>query len=154
MGKSCFAVGKTIHLSEALVVAEKEGPIFIDRSTDTAAKLVLAEFGPSAGSLQNVARIEDVVAEELIRGAVKLIGAGTGNDTDHAAGGTAGLSSVVVGLYGDLVDGFDDGAHADGSDDALVIVDTVDGVVIESIILTVYGEAGGLAAIVGAAAAG
>ena len=154
MGKSCFGVGKTIHLPEALVVAKKEGAIFVDRSTDTTAKLVLAEFGPSAGSLQNVARIEDVVAEELIRGAVELIGASAGNDADHTAGGTAGLRSVVVGLYRDLVDGFDDGAHANGSDDALVIVDTVDGVVVESIILTVYREAGGLATIVGAAAAG
>ena len=47
LGKSCFAVGKTVHLAETLVVAEKEGPIFVDRSTDTAAKLVLAELRAS-----------------------------------------------------------------------------------------------------------
>ena len=154
LGKGCFGVGITIHLAEALVVAKKEGPIFPDGSTDTAAKLVLAELGLAAGSLQDVAGIKDVVAEELIRGTVKLIGAGAGNDTDDAAGGTTGFRSVVVGLYGDLVDGFDDGTDADGSDDAFVIVDTVDGVVVESIVLPVYREAGGLAAIVGAAATG
>ncbi len=74
---------------------------------------------------------------------MKFISAGAGDDADDATGCAAGFSSVVVRLYGDLVDGFDDGAYADGSDDALVIVDAVDGVVVEGVILTVYGEAGG-----------
>ena len=86
--------------------------------------------------------------------AVKLVGAGAGNEADDASSGTACFRSVVVGLYGDLVDGFYDGSHANGSDDALVIVDTVDGVVVESVVLTVYREACGLTAIVGAATAG
>ncbi len=147
-------VGESVDLAEAFVVTEEEGPIPEDRSADASAELVLAKLGLGAAGLEDVAGVEDIVAEELVGAAVELVGAGAGNDVDDTACGTAGFGGVAVGLDGDFLDAFDVGLDTDGADDALVIVDAVDDVVVEGIVLTVDGEAAGGAPIVGAAAAG
>ena len=85
---------------------------------------------------------------------MELVRAGAGDDVDDAASGTASFSGVAVGLDGDLLDAFDVRLDTDGSDDALVVVDTVNYPVVEAFVLSVDGEAGGVGAtIVGAATA-
>ena len=85
---------------------------------------------------------------------MELVRSRAGDDVDDTAGGTSSLSSVAVGLDGDLLNAFDVRLDTDGADDAFVVVDTIDDPVVEGFVLSVDGEAGCVGtAIIGAATA-
>ncbi len=77
-----------------------------------------------------------------------------GDKVDNTAGSTSSFRSVVVGLDRDLLNTFNVRLDSDGADHTFVVVDSVDHPVVEGIVLSVDGQAGGVgAAIVGAATA-
>src|ERR1700694_4427952 len=79
--------GLTFHLAKPLVVAEKECLIPHDGTADAGAKLVLAQlsFWPvcSRGFHPSV-RVEDIVAEKLECGPVKIVCSRFGDEVYHA----------------------------------------------------------------------
>ena len=131
-------------MAEAFIVKVKEGPVAEDGATDAGSILVLAQFRLGAGALEEVAAIEDVVAEVLVDGAVELVGSGFRDDVDDATSGTPSFWSIAVGLNSDFLDAFHVRLYTDGPDDAFVVVGTVDDPVVEAFVLSVDGESGGI----------
>ena len=68
---------------QALIVAEGEQPVLLDRTAAGAAELILPRL--RAARLEETARIQFVVAQELPEGAVKLIRSRFGCDRDLTA---------------------------------------------------------------------
>src|ERR1700679_2058614 len=133
-------------MAEAFIVEVEEGLVAEDGAADAGSILVLAQFGLGSGVLEEITAVEDIVAEVLVDGAVELVGSGSSDDVDDAACGTASLWSIAVGFDRDLVNTFDVWLNTDGPDHAFVIVDTVDDPVVEALVLSVDGEAGGVGA--------
>ena len=142
------------HLAQAFIVAEEEGLILDHWTGDAAAELVLAQLGLFAGCLEPIPAVELVVAEELVRRPVEFVGARLGNQVDDATGCAPRLRSIAGGLNRDLLNGIDRGLDADGADDALIVVDTVNHEVVQGIVLSVDGKSVGRAAVVRTSAAG
>ena len=67
-------VGKAADEAETFIIGEEEGSVAEDGSAERAAELVLAQLRLAAGGLEHVARIENIIAEELVRRAVELVG--------------------------------------------------------------------------------
>src|SRR5579862_5276768 len=79
---------------------------------------------------------------------MKSISAGFSDDVDHGAWGSSSFGCVAIGLNGNFLDGVNRGLHANGSDDPLIIVGTVNQLVIEHVIMPVHGEGAALATII------
>ena len=140
------SLGKTgFGVAPAFIAAVEEEFFAEDGTTDSAAELILRIVKWRGGSVGvavraaadgvaeigvAVAGIEDVVADELPDGAVKVVGAGFGEHVDDAAGDDTKLCAVDVGLNLELLHGVDDGEEAvDGAaevgvDDAVHVVES------------------------------
>src|SRR5262249_17050697 len=94
----------------SFIVDEKEGPIFLDRPTESGAELVLPQdaqqrasarghipwhsTGARIGGGENALGVQSVVAEEVVRRAMKFVGATLGNDVDDATHRAAKLRTI------------------------------------------------------------
>ena len=94
----------------ALVVEEAEGPVLDEGSTNGAAVLVVAEGQAHDG--EGVARIQLVVAEELIQRAMDGVGTGLGNQIDGAAGREAEFRRHGAALHLELLHRVNGRRHA------------------------------------------
>ena len=76
-----------LPIAEPLVVTKEKGLVLADRATQRAAELVLPVFAfrESAGVLEEVGGVELVIAQELPKRSVQLIGPGTGDDVGGRA---------------------------------------------------------------------
>ena len=88
---------------QALIVAEDEQPVLLDRTAARSAELILP--GLRAPRLEETARIQFVVAQELPERAVKLIGSRFRCDGDLAARVISILRREVSRLNADLLHG-------------------------------------------------
>ena len=74
----------------------EERPVVDDWTTERAAKLIVAKLGLRIGfGVEDIARVEFVVAEEFKQRAVKIVCAGLGDDVDDRAGVAAIFSFEV-----------------------------------------------------------
>src|SRR5690606_20859342 len=87
-------------LAETLVKAEEESlvPPYRPPCRDTELVVPQQRLRPPGSVGEEVARIELVVAEELIERAVQRIGPGLQAEVDHTAGSTVEFGGEVVGL--------------------------------------------------------
>jgi len=90
----------------SLVVREKEGLILDDGSAERATKLVVVERGLGAGRVEEVARIECVVAEVFDCRSVKRVRSAFGHDVNHRSGIPA-VFRLVIGENTQLADRVD-----------------------------------------------
>ena len=86
-------------LAVAFVVGEEEELVLLDGAAERRAEVVALELG-DAGAVEVVARVEEAVAEELVDGAVELVGAAGGGDgylraVALAVGGGVGVGDDV-----------------------------------------------------------
>ena len=98
---------EAVDLASPLVGTEEEETIFQDRSADRAAELILLHRRTrvALGLQKDVVGVENIVAEKLPDGAVKLIGAGFRDDFNVGAGIASKASVVHGGLDFELLDG-------------------------------------------------
>ena len=99
-------VGDAEVLAVAFVVGEEEELVVPDGAAERGAEVVALELG-DAGLVEVVAGVEEAVAEELVGGAVELVGAGGGDDGDLRAFALAVGGGVGVGDDVELADGVD-----------------------------------------------
>ncbi len=103
-------VGNQIHtgltqmLAKPFVVGEEKCLVFLERSSESRPKLVPPKTGNGL-AVEEIARIERVIAQEFIRRPVQLIGPVAGDDQDLGAGplaefGAIGISQQVEFLHG------------------------------------------------------
>ena len=59
------------------------------------------------------------------------------DDRNHAAGRTACLGSIAVGLNRDLLNALNIGPHPDRTDDALVVIDAIDREIVQGVVLPI-----------------
>ena len=136
------------NLTEELGIAEEEGLVLEDGPAQAAAELILAQFRLAerfAGQGIRCAKqvrigVQLVVAEELIDSTVKVVGSALGDDVDDGTTGAACIGREGVGEDADFLNGIDGGTDADGSDDALVVVDSIDELVVDDLGLAVHGD--------------
>src|SRR5579863_2264183 len=87
---------------------EEEKRLFPDDwAADAAAKLVLAQFRLRADRSKIILGIELVIPKELIQGPMEGVGAGLGDQVDHAAAGARDFGRVEVGKDLDFFDRID-----------------------------------------------
>src|ERR1700749_223961 len=84
-------VTKAIYLGKTLVGAEEEGAVAMNGSADICAELILLEVGTrlAVELREKIVRVEDVVADEFPRAAVKVVGAGFADEVDVGAAAAA-----------------------------------------------------------------
>src|ERR1700684_3272336 len=100
-------VAESVDFRKALVGAEEEGAVVKDGSADGSAELILLEVGARiTGELrEEIVGVEDVVADELPRRAVEVVGAGFADEVDVSAGAATVGCVEVGGLYAEFFDG-------------------------------------------------
>jgi hypothetical protein len=98
-----------LAVDEPLPVQEKEGPVAPKRAAGSSAELVLLERLDIAR--KKVARVEDVVAEELVQRTVKFVAPGFGDDTGEGAGRAAAFGRRGMRQNAKLRDGIDGDAQ-------------------------------------------
>ena len=79
-----------------------------DGSAEAAAVLVLDELGLAGGGdgvVEVIFSVGGVVADEVVGGAVPLVGAAAGDGVDEGPGGGTELGGVIGGLDGELLEG-------------------------------------------------
>src|SRR5579871_3937742 len=107
----CLSVGNQGNvaqaqmLAEALVVAENEELVLDDRAAQRPAELVALKLGDRT-SIEEVARVEVAVAQELVNAAVKLVRAGCCDDTDLPARTFPIFGAIGVKDHIELAHGF------------------------------------------------
>jgi hypothetical protein len=74
-------------VGDAQEIAEDEDLVLLDGTADVAAEIVVGEVAD--GGIEEVAGVEGAVAQELIAGAVEIVGAGFQNDVGIGAAGAA-----------------------------------------------------------------
>ena len=84
-------------------------------------------FGLSGLLADGVVGLEGLGAEEAVEGAVKLIGAGFGDDVESGAFAAAVLGGEAVGADLELLHGFEGKLHDGAADGVVLVVDSVDG---------------------------
>ena len=99
-------IGIAEVLAVAFVVGEEEELVLADGAAEGCAEVVALELG-DAGGVEVVAGVEEGVAEELVGGAVELVGAAGGDDGDLRALALAVGGGVGVGDDVELADGVD-----------------------------------------------
>src|SRR5215470_2581691 len=84
--------GVALDFAERLVVGEEERFVFLDRTTDASAKLILPELRLYSGQrisrlrdVENIFRIEFVVAQKLEQRSMKRIRSRFGDQVDDSA---------------------------------------------------------------------
>src|SRR5262249_19093015 len=87
--------GQPLPLPQAFIAGKEEGPVFEDRSTDVASKLIALERRNGVGRghttrsdgyrVKCVACIEPIVAQVIINLTMELVCARTGGDVDDRA---------------------------------------------------------------------
>jgi hypothetical protein len=109
--EACVVVGDdrdardALELAQPLVAAEEEGLVLDDRAAEGEAELVAPELRLPV--VEEVARVQVVVAQELEDRPVEGVGAGLGDGEEDAPGGAAVLGAVAVGEHPELFDGLD-----------------------------------------------
>ena len=98
------ADGAAEVLAQGLVAGEEEDLIFFDGPPKRPAELVALELGLALG-VEEVARVEVVVAVELVERAVEGVAAGLRDGVDLPAEVAPVLGAVGVGLDAELADG-------------------------------------------------
>src|SRR5258708_9083138 len=101
----------TAPLGVLLVIEEEEALVPPDRASQRSAELVAVQ--PAHLGQEKIARVKHVVAPELEERTVKAVGARLRDQTDLAESGLPQLGCVGVGLYLELLDSVDGGAHGD-----------------------------------------
>ncbi len=98
-------VGGVQHLPDSFVIDEEEHFVLFDGSAQSSAELVAAERRRRAG-VEEAARIQIAVAEELVERTVKFVGARFGHgDNRSAVAAILGSKGTGQGLeFGDAVD--------------------------------------------------
>ena len=140
-----------INLADAFIGEEEECFVFEDGAADGAAELVFAQLGlagrdgvgggSDVDDVEVVARVEEVVAEELEDGAVELVGAGAGDGVDDAAGFAAVFGGGVGSDDGEFLDGVDAEVFTgDASGRAVGVV--VDGDAVDAVVVLLRTSAG------------
>src|SRR6266567_5126467 len=94
-----------------LVIEEEEALVPPDGASQCSSELVAVQ--PAHLGQEKIARVKHIVAPELEERTVKAVGAGLRDQTDLAEGGLSQLRCVGVGLYLELLDSVDGGAHGD-----------------------------------------
>ncbi len=85
--------------------AEKEGAVLEDGAAERTAEVILTQLRNAlADGKGGVLGVETIVLDELVGGAVEVVGAALGEHADDAAGAATGFRGVVVGLHGDFFD--------------------------------------------------
>ena len=106
--------GDADRLLLALVAAEEEEAIAQKWRPKHAPVLVAAILGLACGRAgEEVARVQCLVAEELVEAAVQVVRSGAGGEIDDSTIEAAELSGHVVGLDVELLDIVDDGKEGD-----------------------------------------
>ena len=94
-------VGNQVHaglvqvLAESFVVGEDEGLVLLHRAAQRAAELVARETRDGT-AVEEIARIESIVAQELVKRSVELVGSGLGDNEHLRAGPLAELRAVGI----------------------------------------------------------
>ena len=99
--------------SQGLNIAEEKRLVFFDGTAQGPAKLVLAELRTGhAGFIgEEIVGVELVVAQELIKTAVKVVGAGLSQQIDHGAARAAHFRGVAVRVHLHFLDHVDGRPH-------------------------------------------
>ena len=115
-------------LAAALVVAEKERLVLEHRSAEGAAELILREVGLGTvrAVVEEVVRIEGIVAVELESAAAKLIAAGLDLQVNDATERAAELCGVGRGLQLEFVERVDARKDDHGLEPRFVVVDAIE----------------------------
>src|SRR5271156_2878998 len=95
---------RVLWVFQLLIVVEEEHFVLQDRPAYRTAEVVVAHFALGAG-VEVVSRIQVVVLEIVIEGAMKLIGSALANDVEDRAT-SAVLGGGVCGNHVDLRHGF------------------------------------------------
>ena len=123
-GRDGAEVGVGFVVRDPQKIAEEEDLVLLDRSADVAAEIVVGKM--SHRGIEEVARVQRAVAQELVAGAVEFVGAGFQNHVGIGAAGAAQRRFVVAGGDVDRLNGFQRRNHDLQQAGALVIVDTFD----------------------------
>src|ERR1700742_3538522 len=86
--------GGVLRVFQLLVVVKEEHFVLQDRPADRTAEVVIAHLAFGAG-VEVVSRVQGVVLEIVIEGAMKLIGSAFADDVEHGA-----TSTVLGGRVG------------------------------------------------------
>lgn len=129
-----------LQKSKSLVVSKEECFVALDRAVDTATKLVQMQLRLVTDGGKVITRVEGIVARKFECRAMKLVGTGFSDDTNHCTRGSAHFSSVETGLHTEFGNGIDGRPDSDGAGDALVVVGAVQQFGIEGIGLTICGD--------------
>src|SRR5256885_6318671 len=93
-----------LGLAYAFVVAKEECLILMNRPSDRGAELIAAE-SRNGGWIEEIARVQGAVPDELVCVPVKLVCSSARNCIDHSAGGLPVFSGKVAGQNGELLHG-------------------------------------------------
>ena len=106
---------QALALAQPFIAEEEIGGAAVNGTAEVATKLIALEgrngIGRTAsqgGAIEGVARVEKVVAQELVNLAVKIVSAGTGGDVDDGAGVAAvfrAISGIINLEFRDRIDG-------------------------------------------------
>ena len=88
-------------MAKALIVHEEEGLGVRDGPAERSTKVVLHQVVVAHGI--EGGGVERAIAQELVGGAVELVGAGTSHDVDLSAARSAHLGGIASGLYLELL---------------------------------------------------
>ena len=92
-------IAQAEHLPVAFVVGEQEGLVLLDRPAQRSPELIALEVG-NLRLVEEISRVQGIVAKELVDIAVQLVGAGSGGDIDLGPG-----AFPIFGAVGILDDG-------------------------------------------------
>ena len=100
---------------QALIVRKKEKPIAPYRTAESTPELIVYVFtlGPQGGGIVIVARVHSGKAQKLEGDAVKVIGAGFGDEIDHTAAVVTIFGIEVIGEDPELSNGVEVGESRD-----------------------------------------
>src|SRR6185437_11787192 len=131
-----------------------------NRPANAPAKLVLAVFRLYASDriaglrpIEIILGIKLVVSQKFIERSVEIIGSRLRDDVDHGTRRAAGIGTVDVRLYVDLLNRVDRGPNTDRPDESFVVVHSVDFLVVVVSGLAVRGKGRRLTTVVRPSAA-
>ena len=121
----------------------EEGFVLEDRATQRSTKLVLTKFRlPGMRAKLVGVCVQNVVTEKLIKRSVEVIRAALGDNVDHRTGGAARVRRERVGNDANLLNGIDRWTHANGCDDAFVVIHAVHQLIVQRFRLAVHRNGG------------
>ena len=135
-GRNCHQIAVRLMIGGPQVVSEDEQLVLLDWPAGRPAKVVVGHVADAG--VEETARVEGGVLQELVGGTVPVVGARLQNDVGHRAGGAAEDDVMVTGgnVHGlDSLDGRND--HLQQAR-ALVVVNALDHVVVDLARATVH----------------